>query len=60
MKSYIAKNGYHVEEFENLSNAVERCLKWDAWYGGDKVITLLGEDESGERWFLDPFTGEIL
>tara|TARA_Y100001973_G_C4986096_1_gene226618 strand:- start:83 stop:265 length:183 start_codon:yes stop_codon:yes gene_type:complete len=60
MKSYIAKNGYRVEEFKTLSNAIERCLRWDAWYGGDRVITLLAEDESGELWALDPFTGEML
>ena len=31
MKTYIAKNGYDVEEFDNLTNAVERCEMWDVW-----------------------------
>ena len=60
MKTYIAKNGYDVEEFDNLTNAVERCQMWDGWYGGDEVITLLEEDENGDVLGLDPFTGEML
>jgi hypothetical protein len=60
MKFYTVTVDHSSEEFDNLTNAVERCEMWDGWYGGDEVITLLEEDENGDVLGLDPFTGEML
>ena len=56
MKFYTVTVDHISEEFDNLTNAIERC----EWYGSDSVITLIEEDEYGDVWGLDPFTGEIL
>ena len=61
MKFYTVEiNGLFNDEFDNLTNAVEHCEWSSQFYGSDSVIALIEEDEDGEVWGLDPFTGEIL
>ena len=60
MKFYTVTVDHSSEEFDNLTNAMERCEWASQSYGSDSVVTLVEEDENGDVWGLDPFTGEIL
>ena len=59
MKFYPVTVDHSSEEFDNLTNAIERCEWSSQLYGSDSVITLI-EDDGEAVWELDPFTGEIL
>ena len=59
MKFYTVTVDHTSEEFDNLTNAIERCEWSSQFYGSDSVITLI-EDDGEAVWVLDPFTGEIL
>ena len=59
MKFYTVTVDHSSEEFDNLTNAIERCEWSSQFYGSDSVITLI-EDDGEAVWELDPFTGEIL
>ena len=59
MKFYTVTVDHISEEFDNLTNAIERCEWSSQFYGSDSVITLI-EDDGETIWPLDPFTGEIL
>ena len=59
MKFYTVTVDHISEEFDNLTNAIERCEWSSEFYGSDSVITLT-EDDGETIWPLDPFTGEIL
>ena len=59
MKFYTVTVDHISEEFDNLTNAIERCEWSSQFYGSDSVITLI-EDDGETIWSLDPFTGEIL
>ena len=59
MKFYTVTVDHMSEEFDNLTNAIERCEWSSQFYGSDSVITLI-EDDGEAVWELDPFTGEIL
>ena len=59
MKFHTVTVDHSSEEFDNLTNAIERCEWSSQFYGSDSVITLI-EDDGEAVWALDPFTGEIL